>query len=170
MNDTVRPLKILELPLLVQLFEYNNIAEMIAENAHDIENELIDIYALFDSEQLLGELHVKYESEDTQEAQRGKRAYLFAFRIHKKYQGLGLGKRLLQSVLNHLAEKGYSEFTIGVEDDNECAKHIYKNFGFTEIIARKSENYQGDSYEYDLLLKKESPHNTVKAASPPCCS
>lgn len=152
MHYTVRTLTISELPLLTQLFAYNNVDEMISETARDIKNGLTDIFALFQVERLLGELHIKYESEDIDEAQRGRRAYLFAFRIHKDFQNQGLGKYLLQSVLKQLAEQGYSEFTIGVEDDNACAIHIYESFGFTDIIARKSESYQGDSYEYNLLL------------------
>ena len=52
-----------------------------------------------------------------------------------------------------LAENGYSEFTVGVEDDNTRARYMYEKNGFTEPIARIKECYQGDSYEYDLLLK-----------------
>ncbi len=53
-----------------------------------------------------------------------------------------------------LSENGYSEFTVGVEGDNTKARYMYEKCGFTEPIARIKENYQGDSYEYDLLLKR----------------
>ena len=59
----------------------------------------------------------------------------------------------MNKVISILAEKGYSEFTIGVEDDNEKAIHIYSKLGFTQLIGRMSEEYQGDSYEYGLYLK-----------------
>lgn len=56
--------------------------------------------------------------------------------------------------LHILTDQGYTEFTIGVEDENERAIHIYHSFGFCKVIARKEEEYQGDHYEYNLYLKK----------------
>ena len=52
----VRKLKTTELPLLTRLFNYKNVDEMIAENTRDIENEVVDIFALFDSDKIIGEL------------------------------------------------------------------------------------------------------------------
>ncbi len=150
----VRKLKITELPLLTQLFNYKNVDEMIAENTRDIETGIIDIFALFDGDKIIGELRVKYISDDNRFTEKGKRAYLYAFRIHKKYQGKGLGNLLLENVLKILAENGYSEFTVGVEDDNTRARYMYEKHGFTESVARIKESYQGDSYEYDLLQKR----------------
>lgn len=149
----VRKLETTELSLLLPLFNYKNVDEMIAENTRDIENSVIDIFALFDEEKIIGELRVKYISDDNRFAEKGKRAYLYAFRVHQKYQGKGLGKFLLENVLTTLAENGYSEFTVGVEDDNVKARYMYEKHGFTESVARIKESYQGDSYEYDLLLK-----------------
>lgn len=149
----VRELKITELPLLTQLFNYKNVDEMIAENTRDIETGIIDVFALFDGDIIIGELRVKYISDDNRFAEKGKRAYLYAFRVHQKYQGKGLGNFLFANVLNILAENGYSEFTVGVEDDNARAHYMYEKYGFTEPVARIKESYQGDSYEYDLLLK-----------------
>lgn len=150
----VRKLKISELPLLTQLFNYKNVDEMIAENTRDIENSIIDIFALFDRGKIIGELRVKYISDDNRFAVKGKRAYLYAFRVHPKHQGNGLGNFLLENVLNILQQNGYSEFTVGVEDDNAKARYMYEKHGFIKPIARIKESYQGDSYEYDLLLKR----------------
>ena len=149
----VRKLETTELSLLLQLFNYKNVDEMIAENTIDIENRIIDIFALFDDEKIIGELRAKYISDDKRFAVKGKRAYLYAFRIHENYQGKGLGSYLLENVLTILKESGYSEFTVGVEDNNARARYMYEKNGFIEPIARIKESYQGDSYEYDLLLK-----------------
>ena len=150
----VRKFKLTELPLLTHLFNYKNVDEMIAENTRDIETGIIDIFALFDGDKIIGELRVKYISDDNRFAKKGKRAYLYAFRVHQKYQGKGLGSFLLENVLLILAENGYREFTVGVEDDNARAHYMYEKHGFTESVARIKESYQGDSYEYDLLLKR----------------
>ena len=153
MQYTVKILSVRDIPILTTLFKYKDVNEMIAEITIDIENGVIDIFALFDGAKIIGELRVKYISDDNRFAEKGKRAYLYAFRIHKKYQGKGLGNLLLENVLTILAENGYIEFTVGVEDDNARARYMYEKNGFTEPIARIKESYQGDSYEYDLLLK-----------------
>ena len=149
----IRPLTAAELPILTQLFDYNDPTEMIKQNELDMKGGNIDIFVMFDDDRPIGELHAAYESDD-ERAVKEKRAYLFAFRIHEDYQGRGYGKQLLQSVIDTLNEKGYTEFTVGVEDDNVRAKHIYNRLGFTELIARKYEEYQGYGYEYGLYLRR----------------
>ena len=150
----VRKLKATELSILTTLFKYKDVDDMIAENTRDIENGIIDIFALFDGKKIIGEVRAKYVSDDERFAEKSKRAYLYAFRIHENYQGKGLGSYLLENVLTMLKENGYSEFTVGVEDDNARARYMYEKNGFKEPIARIKESYQGDSYEYDLLLRR----------------
>ncbi len=149
-----RKLKTTELPILIQLFNYKDIDDMISENTRNIQNGIVDVFALFYNDKLIGELHVKYDSEDKNFAEKGKRAYLFAFRVHKDYQGKGLGSYLLEAVIDELTNSGYHELTVGVEDDNIRARYMYEKHGFIQPIARIKETYQGDSYEYDLLLRK----------------
>ena len=151
---TFRSLQTTELSLLTNLCKYKDVNEMICENTRDIDKGTIDIFTLFLGKKLIGELRVKYISDDIRFAEKDKRAYLYAFRIHKKYQNKGYGKFLLENVLDILKENGCSEFTVGVEDDNLRARYIYEKYGFTEPIARIKESYQGNSYEYDLLLKR----------------
>ena len=150
----VRKLKVSEIPKLTELFKYKDVHEMIVENTKEIKNGVIDIFGLLDGDKIIGELRAKYISDDKRFAEKDSRAYLYAFRIHQKHQGKGLGNFLLENVLESLAENGYNEFTVGVEDSNARARYMYKKHGFTEPIARIKESYQGDSYEYDLLLKR----------------
>lgn len=153
-NYTIRKIAISELPRLTELFDYNDIDGMLMENTRLIQNGSGDIFILLEGEKLLGELHVGYESGDPLEAVRGVRAYLYAYRVHKDHQNMGLGKLLMKTVLDTLAAEGHSEFTVGVEDNNDRALHIYKSFGFSEVIERKYEEYQGNGYEYNLYLKR----------------
>ena len=81
---------------------------------------------------------------------------LWRFMIDERYQNKGYGTRLLRAVLADLHEEGYSEFTIGAEDDNEKALHIYHSMGFNELLLRRREEYQGDVYEYNLYLKRQT--------------
>lgn len=153
MNCYVKMLSSYELNILFNLFDYNNPDDMIAENTKNITDGKAQIWGLFQNERLIGELHTAYVHEDERFAVKNKRAYLFAFRVHKDFQGMGYGQYLLNEVISILEEKGYCEFTIGVENDNKTAGHIYSKFGFTHMIGKISEEYQGDCYEYGLYLK-----------------
>ena len=155
MTDLIlRPMSAAELSALTALFDYNDVPAMIAENTRLIESGAFSIYLLFEGDELIGELHVTWRSDDLLAAVDGQRAYLSAYRILEERQGLGYGQVLLRGVIDAIEARGYREITIGVEDDNSRAKHLYRKFGFTEFVARRSESYQGDSYEYDLLLRR----------------
>lgn len=154
MRLTLRPMSSAELSALTALFDYNDVPAMIAENTRLIDSGAFSIYLLFEENDLIGELHVTWRSDDPLAAIDGQRAYLSAFRIREDRQGLGYGQHLLQGVISAIQERGYREITIGVEDDNALAKHIYAKFGFLEFVERRRESYQGDSYEYDLLLRR----------------
>lgn len=152
-NFTVTVIKPEKLQTLTRLFDYNNVEEMLAENRRMIESGAGDIFCLYFGESLIGELHVSYTGADEHKTAAG-RAYLSAFRIHKDFQNRGLGKFLLRTVIQRLTDCGYNELTVGVEDDNDRARHIYEQFGFTKLIARRREEYQGDGYEYNLYLRR----------------
>lgn len=151
---TLRPMSSAELSALTALFDYNDVPAMIAENTRLIDSGAFSIYLLFEENDLVGELHVTWRSDDPLASADGQRAYLSAFRIREDRQGLGYGQHLLRGVITAIEARGYREITIGVEDDNALAKHIYTKYGFTEFVERRSESYQGDSYEYDLLLRR----------------
>ena len=143
------------LRILTALFDYDDVDRMAAACAREIRDRRLDIYVLSEQDVLIGELHVLYEHEDGNYAVRGRRAYLHAFRIRDAYQNKGYGKRLLGAVIADLKEHGYTEFTVGVEDGNERALHIYRSMGFDHFLLRTREEYQGDAYEYNLYLKND---------------
>lgn len=90
----LKKLAVQELYVLTELFDYNNVEQMISECTHDIQNGIIDIFVLYDKDVLIGELHVMYESDDENYAIRGRRAYLFAFRVREDFQNKGYGTYL----------------------------------------------------------------------------
>ena len=150
----IEKLSVHNLYVLTELFDYNNVEQMISECTHNIQNGIIDIFVLYDKGVLIGELHVMYECDDENYAIRGRRAYMFAFRVREDFQNKGYGTYLIKTVLSVLKENGYCEFTVGVEDDNFRAIHMYQALGFNDFLLRKQEEYQGDAYEYNLYLKR----------------
>lgn len=163
-NFTVRRLEIAELPILTELFSYRDVDDMVQKTAGYMQKGYCDIFVLFREEELLGEIHVGYCSTDEAEAEPGKRAYLFAYRIKKGHHNKGLGTFLLRRVLSELESQGYTEFTIGVEDDNEIAKHIYNKFGFREMLGRRvgQDDEESEPYEYNLLLRRKPAKGDCK--------
>ncbi len=94
------------------------------------------------SNQLIGELYIFWDSEDKDEADGFKRAYLCALRIHKDYQGNGLSSKLMKTVLKRICEKGFSEVSIGIDnDDYEKLYSIYNAWGFNEFIKKQTCDY-----------------------------
>ena len=152
MSLTIREATLTDLPRLPELFDYNDVPAMIADNARRMEAGEFSIFLLFEGDDLIGELHVTWRSDDPRFAIDGQRAYLSAFRIREDKQGVGFGNFLLDSVIRTISQGIYQEITIGVEDDNPRARHMYVKRGFVERVARCRESYQGDSYEFDLLL------------------
>ena len=117
------------------------------------EKQELDVFIIEEDEKAIGEITVNYRNNTLEtETILNRRVYLEAFRVDKKYQGQGLGQKLINYCIEYLKNIGYTEFTIGVEDDNEIAKHIYFKLGFNKAID-KGHGYEFDPSEYTLYLK-----------------
>ena len=117
-------------------------------------NNKIDTYVIEYNNKFIGEVTVNYVSQKLEmETIPNQRVYFEAFRLNKEFRGKGLGQKLIKYVLKELENRGYTEFTIGVEDDNEIAKHIYFKFGFTKKIDKGSGD-EFDPTDYTLYLRK----------------
>ncbi|MFR1710135.1 MAG: GNAT family N-acetyltransferase [Clostridium sp.] len=91
---------------------------------------------------LIGELYIFWDSEDKDEANGIDRAYLCAFRIEKNLRGLGLGKKLMEKVLQRIKEKEIKEVTIAADnDDAERLTAMYKSWGFNELVKLQNYDY-----------------------------
>ena len=115
-----------------------------------------------ETDNLIGELHIVWDSVDKDEANGINRAYLCAFRIDENFQGLGYGSKLMKSVLRKVHDKGFNEVTIGVEVGSEKLESMYNYWGFTEYIKTKNiDHHHVDEYgnptssgSWSLFLKK----------------
>lgn len=148
----VRKLLIKETNFLENLHDHKNFAHYKKKVEDRIFNRTADVYILELDDKIIGEITVHYGEKSPLETISGKRVYFSAFRILPQYRGNGFGKLFLNEVMSCLRNEGYSEFTIGVEESNEKAAHIYNILGFNKVIAHLSEIYEGDFYEYKLLL------------------
>lgn len=118
-----------------------------------LKKQEIDVIIIEDNKKFIGEITINYKSHQLEaETIPNKRVYLEAFRVDKKYQGQGLGQKLINYCIDYLTNIGYTEFTIGIEDDNKIAKHIYSKLGFNYAID-EGHGDEFDPCEYTLYLK-----------------
>ena len=54
----IEKLGVNNLNILTELFDYNDVEDMISECTQNIQNGIIDIFVLYDNSELIGELHV----------------------------------------------------------------------------------------------------------------
>ena len=113
---------------------------------NQLSDNKICVFCIIVDSKIIGEITACYDSTNS------KRIYLEAFRIDKSYQGKGYGQALINYVIEYFTKKGYVEFTIGVEEDNSVAKHIYFKLGFVTPIA-KGYGDEFDPCEYTVYLK-----------------
>ena len=130
---------------LAELFQSD-----LNERYRQISDRSIDIYAAACAGKPIGRLIANYSNQHLEnETLPNVRACISHFILFKEYRNRGIGSRLLKFALNDLRSHGYSEFTVGVEDENRIAKHIYFENGFAEKIGHGS-----TPCEYDLYLKR----------------
>lgn len=81
-------------------------------------------------------------------------------------QGKGLGRKLVQELINNLRASGTEEVFLEVKKSNEIAANLYRSFGFEQIDIRK--NYYQPSGEDALVMKLSIRQPTVLGIESSC--
>lgn len=55
------------------------------------------------------------------------------FHVHPDAQGVGIGRRLYETVVAHALERGHDRINLWVLQDNERARAIYEGWGWTLV-------------------------------------
>ena len=72
--------------------------------------------------------------------------------VDKGYRGLGIGKCLLEYLINLCKNLNCNTITLEVRESNLKAQNLYKSFDFTIDGIRK--NYYEDNKENAILMRK----------------
>lgn len=80
----------------------------------------------------------------------GKRVYVSRMIVKKKYRNRGIGSEILEFLIRKAESMGFSEMTIGVDKNNLNALHLYKKYGFTEVLFDGAD----ENGEYLKLMKR----------------
>lgn len=90
----------------------------------------------------IGELHLLLLDDDRDLADGKDTAYLLAFRVDPAYQGRGIGKQIMERVLERAAECGITKLNVGVEETDTKVLHMYQKWGFDKKIKDSSFVYK----------------------------
>lgn len=70
--------------------------------------------------------------------------------VKKEYRNQGIGSEILSFLIEKAKSMNFREMTIGVDKDNLNALHLYKKFGFNEVLFDGEDEYGG----YFKLMKR----------------
>ncbi|MGQ0561881.1 MAG: ribosomal protein S18-alanine N-acetyltransferase [Gemmatimonadota bacterium] len=73
--------------------------------------------------------------------------------VTQEYRGRGIGRKLVEAVLERAVERGVREIFLEVRKSNQCAQNLYRTFGFQEVGKRR--NYYVEPAEDALVMKLE---------------
>ena len=73
--------------------------------------------------------------------------------VDRAYRRQGVGKMLIEALVEHLKARESHCLTLEVRDSNTPARRLYTSLGFSEIGRRK--NYYRNPREDALILRKE---------------
>ena len=76
--------------------------------------------------------------------------------LFQKYTGFGLGRLMLEILLDKIKEQGFEQVELTVVGGNDRAYHLYENLGFKECGRIHNANkYDDGTYSEDILMAME---------------
>lgn len=111
-------------------------------------NRLVFVYEI--GKKFIGEGALVLETGDPDYTIPGQRVYVSRMIVKKEHRNQGIGSTILTFLIEKAREMGFREMTIGVDKDNANALHLYKKFGFTEVLFDGAD----EDGEYFKLMKR----------------
>lgn len=109
---------------------------------------LVYIYKIND--EFIGEGALVLDAGDVDYTIPDKRVYVSRMIVKKEYRNRGIGSEILEFLIKKAKEMGFEEMTIGVDKDNTNALHLYRKYGFTEVLFDGTD----ENGEYFKLMKR----------------
>lgn len=109
---------------------------------HKIESEIFHIFKAEDKSYLAGFVEVEMIADDV--------ARINALAIDSKQKGKQVGRDLLKYAIDFLQKKGVERITILVLENNEAAKNLYQEMGFSFISLYQHDNQTIEELELEL--------------------
>lgn len=81
--------------------------------------------------------------------EKNRTVHIVSIAVHSSYRGLGIAKKLLESLLRTLKKRGIFEVKLEVRKSNIPAQNLYKSFGFKHVYTVK--NYYEDGEDAAVM-------------------
>lgn len=94
---------------------------------NEIKNNQVDVVGIEVSGKVVGFISCKYRNNNETNKKEG---IISLVGIDKSYQGLGIGKQLVKSVLCYFKRKNINDIYVGTQIDNLSALNLYISNGF----------------------------------------
>lgn len=111
-------------------------------------NRQVFIYKI--NGEFIGEGALVFNTGDPDYTIPDRRVYVSRMIVKKEYRNRGIGSEILEFLIKKAKESGFSEMTIGVDKDNVNALHLYRKYGFTEVLFEGAD----ENGEYYKLMKR----------------
>lgn len=81
-------------------------------------------------------------------------AHVTNIAVHPEYRGIGIGKKILEALIEQCKIEFIPSMTLEVRVSNAVAISLYKSYGFSEEGIRKK--YYGDTGEDGIIMWKRN--------------
>ena len=85
----------------------------------------------------------------------GRCGHIVAVAVEKEFRRRGIGRRLMEAALDHLAQRRVSRVGLEVRQSNTAAQALYEQLGFDRIGV--SRGYYADGEDACQMVKRVSP-------------
>lgn len=117
---------------------------LLADDIFDKYISSCSVYVFVSEEMTLGVYALQIQSPETVEIKN--------IAVHENFQGIGIGKLLLQDAITRAKLEGFKEVLIGTGDVMFMQLYLYQKAGF-EMAAIKENYYLQPGYPQPLLEK-----------------
>jgi len=117
---------------------------LLADDIFDKYISGCSVYVFISEERTLGVYALQILSPETVEIKN--------IAVHEHFQGIGIGKLLLQDAITRAKVEGFKEVLIGTGDVMFMQLYLYQKTGF-EMVGIKENYYLQPGYPYPVLEK-----------------
>lgn len=111
-------------------------------------NRIVFVYKL--NGKFIGEGALVLDTGDPDYTIPNSRIYVSRMIVKKEHRNRGIGSEILTFLIQKAQEMGFKEMTIGVDKDNINALHLYRKFGFDDVLFDGAD----ENGEYLKLMKR----------------
>lgn len=105
-------------------------------------------------DRVVGQIFVQLSSGRGEYADGERSGYLYAFRVRPNYRNQGIGTQLLDEAEDVLRERGFSRAVIAVAKENDAARRLYENRGYS-VFAEDPGKWSYIDHEGELRRVSE---------------